>query len=167
MDRRVDSSTQARSDEQPPPYTAPAAAAYSSFVGTSPLFAHLPPIGPFTPHAYQPAMIPVMPQPMTMMTMMTPGAAHQPWLPPGVGTFYLPNTVVQPSGVAFGPADQYTVTEPAVPFDPSSDPPFDDRTQLYRPRAHGVLKITNVSLLSTDLYPTPLFCSAHCAPAHV
>ncbi len=38
-----------------------------------------------------------------------------------------------------------TAMEAIVPFDPTSDPPFGDRTQAYKPRPHGVIKIKNVS----------------------
>ena len=49
------------------------------------------------------------------------------------------------------PTQQIPVYQPVaamdsvVPFDPSSDPPFLDRTKLYVPRANGVIRIKNVS----------------------
>lgn len=84
--------------------------------------------------------------------------------PPGRFTSAIPTT--QPITWAHqGPANLYppshnsfsqyptpfTVLPPmaamdsVVAFDPSSDPPFIDRTRLFFPRAHGVIRIKNVS----------------------
>jgi hypothetical protein len=72
-----------------------------------------------------------------------------PLQPPNTGLGQaVSNTLYNPYPNPFFPsARNYPMTamEPLVPFDPTSDPPFGDRTQAHKPRPHGVIKIKNVS----------------------
>ncbi|KIW96877.1 uncharacterized protein Z519_02268 [Cladophialophora bantiana CBS 173.52] len=66
---------------------------------------------------------------------------------PSVPNLYLPNNTPFSSAVVYGPAQAVnvmTTSNAAVPFDPSTPPPFADRAQLQFPRRHGVLKIINI-----------------------
>ncbi|OAG37915.1 hypothetical protein AYO21_07887 [Fonsecaea monophora] len=83
---------------------------------------------------------------------------------PSVPNFYIPNNDPFSAGVVYQappplPASQPVplriMTDPAVPFDPNTPPPFADRAQLLMPRRHGVLKIMNSFANGTRAHHVP------------
>jgi hypothetical protein len=81
--------------------------------------------------------------PMTMNGLLP--ATGLPGLAPQAGPLPYPETYLPTPGVVHqGPT---TMAQAEVMFDPRTPPPFADRAQLQTPRRHGVLKVTNVSLI--------------------
>ncbi|KAK5556027.1 hypothetical protein LTR46_005873 [Exophiala xenobiotica] len=97
-------------------------------------------------HMPLPAPIPFLPSFMAQPGQNLP--LPFPLQPPNTGLGQpVPNNLYNPNPNLFFPsAPNYPMTamDPLVPFDPTSDPPFGDRTQAHQPRPHGVIKIKNI-----------------------
>ncbi|KIX10238.1 uncharacterized protein Z518_01319 [Rhinocladiella mackenziei CBS 650.93] len=103
--------------------------------------------------AFQPQVAPIYQFPQIPLMPGTMPTQQAGWIPPSPGPVYFTDHTSFFSNQSFGPVPPITSVSPVtstaamesgVPFDPNSPPPFIDRTPLYPPRPHGVIKIQNI-----------------------
>ncbi|KAG9790382.1 hypothetical protein KCU88_g1295, partial [Aureobasidium melanogenum] len=111
-----------------------------------------PSFGPNNPQQAPPTWSgPGMPQFGPAMDMMAGNIMALPspvWVPQESGNMLMPPAPMFNQNEVFGPVNPMAPGL-VVPFDPSSDPPFIDRTVLHQPRAYGVIRIKNIPFALT------------------